>query len=78
MTDLDASTAFRLQHGAVHLHTLGPRSIAEFLAEVARETGSLASIIDRLAEYRRRMSPEMVRLVGADRFPRRVPLMVPA
>ena len=64
----------RLARGAEHLHRLGPRAIAEFLAEGAGP--DLAALLARLDRYRR-LHPDAVRLVGGDRFPRRLPLVVP-
>jgi hypothetical protein len=58
-----------LQRGAEHLHRLGPRASAEYLAEVSEYGGCLPWTIARLAEYRRRLTPEMIRVAGADRFP---------
>jgi hypothetical protein len=64
----DATTALRLQRGAEHLHRLGARATAEFLAEVAGQIGGMPCILQLLAEYERRLSPEMLRQVGGDRF----------
>ncbi len=61
----------RLQRGAEHLHTLGPRATAEFLAEVAAAIGGMPAILGRLNEYQRRLNPEMLRATGGDRFPPR-------
>lgn len=68
MTPLDRQ---RLHRGAQHLHTLGPRAVAELLAEVAQRIGGAPCILDQLAQYERRLTPAMVRTAGADRFPRR-------
>ena len=51
-----------------HLHNLGPRPVAELLIEIATTTGQSRFIADRLEEYAR-LDPEIVRFVGADRFP---------
>ena len=60
----------RLQRGAAHLHALGPRATAEFLAEIAGKIGAEGAIQSLLVEYQR-LTPEMIRAVGADRFPPR-------
>jgi hypothetical protein len=44
--------ALRLRRGAEHLHRLGPRAVAEFLAEVGRECRYEAVILDRLDVWR--------------------------
>lgn len=59
----------RLERGAMHLHRCGPRATAEFLADVADHIGGMPCILARLAEYETRLSPEMLRAVGGDRFP---------
>jgi len=64
--------ALHLCRGAEHLHALGPRAIAEFLAALAAETGTEAVIGDRLAEWRR-LDPALLRAVleasGGHQFP---------
>ena len=74
---LNPYTAIRLQRGAEHLHRLGPRAMAELLAELAGSIGGIPAIIGLLAEYERRLSPELLRRVGGDRFPRRYLRVVP-
>jgi hypothetical protein len=61
----------RLQRGAEHLHTLGPRAVAEFLAEIGTHHGCFDDVLARLGVWRR-LSPEVVRIVGGDRFPHRM------
>jgi hypothetical protein len=68
--------AVRFRRQIVHLHSLGVRPLAEFLVELADQTDGKSVILDLLAEYER-LEPDAVRLVGGDRFPRRVPLLVP-
>jgi dihydroxyacid dehydratase/phosphogluconate dehydratase len=75
MIKLDHLDRLRLQRGVEHLHRLGPRATAEYLAEVARQIGGLPAMLGTLAEYERRLSPDLLRVVGGDRFPRR-PLRV--
>jgi hypothetical protein len=74
---LDPLTALRLQRGCESLHRLGPRATAELLAEVAGKIGGLPAIVGLLSEYERRLSPEMLSAVGADRFPPRCLRAVP-
>ena len=61
----------RLQRGAEHLHTLGPRATAEFLTDIAQAIGGGPAILGHLAEYQRRLTPAMIRAAGADRPPPR-------
>ena len=61
----------RLERGAEHLHRCGPRAIAEVLAEVADSSGGTPYMLARLAAYEARLSPELLRAVGGDRFPPR-------
>ncbi len=53
-----------IRRGAEHLVALGPRGLAEFLAEVGAATGNEAAIADALACWRR-LDPAMVRGVLA-------------
>jgi len=50
------------------VHSLGPRPLAELLAEIAAVTGQHVRVVDLVEEYSR-LDPEIVRAVGADRFP---------
>jgi hypothetical protein len=59
----------RLQRGAEHLCRLGPRTTAEFLSEVADRIGGMPCILGLLVEFEQRLSLDMVRAAGADRFP---------
>jgi hypothetical protein len=74
---LIGSDLFRLQRGAEHVHRLGARPLAELLAQIGTEQDCIADILALLDQWRERLAPETVRLVGGDRFPRRVPLAVP-
>ena len=67
----------RLKRDAAHLQRLGPRSVAECLLQIGRETGDLDVILRVLADYRR-LTAQMVSAVGADRFPPRPLHAVPA
>jgi hypothetical protein len=68
---------FRFRGQIAHLHTLGPRAIAEILVEIAAQADCASIILGLLAEYEERLTPDQLRAVGGDRFPRRVPLLVP-
>ena len=57
------------QH-AEHLHTIGPRAVAEFLAELADRIGGGPAICGLLAEYRNQQTPAMIAAAGARRMPR--------
>lgn len=67
---MDPFTAARLQRGVEYLHRLGPRANAEFLAEIAKHVG-MPCILDLLADYQRRLSPDMLAVTGGDGFPPR-------
>lgn len=73
---LDPSAALRLQRDVEHLHCLGPRAVAEALAEIAARYGCTDGILTVLAEYRR-LNFEMMRAAGGDRFPLRPLRVVP-
>ena len=60
---------------AEHLHTLGPRAVAEFLAELAGQISGGPAISRLLAEYRNRLAPAMIRAAGAERLPRRLSVL---
>jgi hypothetical protein len=74
----DRITDLRLQRGAEHLHRLGPRAIAEVLAEIGRQAGCMDDVLELLGQYRARLTPELLHQVGGDRFPPRAPREVPA
>jgi len=61
----------------LHLHSLGPRSLGEFLLALAEETGSASIIRALLAEYESRLTWEMVCAAGGEHFPRAPLLLVP-
>ena len=64
----------RLHRGAERLHGLGPRAVAEFLAELAGRVGGTPACLSLLNEYGR-LHPGQVRAAGGDR-PLRSPLSV--
>lgn len=70
-------TSLQLQRGTEHLHTLGPRALAGFLEDLAGRMGGMPAILGLLAEYRARMSLDMVLAARADRFPPRPLSLVP-
>jgi hypothetical protein len=59
----------RRQRELERVHGLGPRVIGELLNELAREHGIGRDIAQRVARYAARLSPELLRAVGGDRFP---------
>jgi len=66
-----AMTDLLLQRGAEHLHQLGERAIAEFLAEIGTECGCSDQILDRLNTWRA-LNASTLQQVGGER--RVVPL----
>lgn len=74
---LDSWTALRLQRGVEVLHRLGPRATAGYLDELTRLIGGLPAALTLLNEYERRLSPDMLRVTGGDRFPPRPMRAVP-
>jgi hypothetical protein len=74
---LNSLQQLRFQRGIEHLYRLGPRATGELLVEVAGKIGGWPVILGCLAEYERRLTPQMLRLTGGDRFPRRPLRLVP-
>jgi hypothetical protein len=60
-----------------HLHKLGPRALAEFLAELAAHPRDLQGTVSLLRSYAE-ISGDVLRTLNADRFPRRALRPVPA
>ena len=58
----------RFERQVERVHNLGPRVVAELLAEIATATDQPALIADRLQAFAA-LDPEHVRFVGADKFP---------
>ncbi len=58
----------RFEHLIERVHRLGPRPLAELLAEIATATVEPDLIADRVEAYAG-LDPEAVRAVGADHFP---------
>ncbi len=62
----------RFRHQVEHLHSLGPRAIAELLAEIGVERG-IRTIIDRKLDRYSQLKPEALKATGGDAF--RTPLL---
>jgi hypothetical protein len=71
MVFLDPLVRFRIERGSEHLHRLGARAVAEFLAEGIGEGDDTSSLLNRLQRYQQ-LDPALLRAVGGDRFPRRL------
>ena len=78
MFHLDPFTRLRLQRGCEHLHRLGARPTAEFLAELGNRIGGMPAIFALLGEYEERVSPRLSRLTGGHKFPVRPLHAVPS
>lgn len=63
----DYASRARAERLIAHLHRLGPRAVGEFLDELCRRRDLAGDILAQLEGYAR-ITPEMVRAVGADRF----------
>jgi hypothetical protein len=77
MVHLHPITRLRLQRDVEHLHALGSRATVEFIVDLTERIGGLPAALALLAEYERRLTPEMIRLAGGDRFPRQPLRVVP-
>ena len=58
----------RFERQIEHVHSLGPRPLAELLAEIAAVTGQHVRVVDLVEEYAA-LDPAVLRAVGADHFP---------
>ncbi len=58
----------RFERQVVRVHALGPRPLGELLIEIASHTGQSSFIAHRLEEYAR-LDRDILRALGADRFP---------
>jgi hypothetical protein len=56
----------RIHAGAAHLHSLGPRSVGELLAELAAGPEGATPVLRALARYRH-LTWQLVVAIGADR-----------
>jgi hypothetical protein len=61
----------RLQRAAEYLCELGPRAVGELLLEIGHETDALPLVVERASAYQR-LSPDVLKALGGDRFPRRL------
>ena len=50
------------------VHALGPRPLAEMLAEIAVATGQHVRVVDLVEEYAQ-LDPAVLRFLGGDKFP---------
>ena len=66
----------RMERAAVRVVPLGPRVVLELLLEIGCAHDCVADVANRLCSYSR-MTPELVRAVGADRIAPRRPVLVP-
>ena len=58
----------RFRHRVQHLHRLGPRVTAEFLAELGAER-SIQTVIDQKLGTYAELDPETLGAAGGDQFP---------
>ena len=65
----DLVADLRFHREAEKLHALGPRPYGELLAEIGEQFGCRTFIEQRLRAYGA-LDPEVVRALGADKFPR--------
>jgi len=64
-----AASELRRQRAVEQLHGLGARPTFEFVDEIVRANPQLAPDIDaRLERYATRLTPELLRATGGDRF----------
>ncbi len=73
--DNEALAGPRFERLIERVHLLGPRALAELLAEIATATGEPALIARHLEEFAR-LDPAILHFLGADRFPPNVLGMV--
>ena len=64
----DFATGPRWERMIERVHALGPRPLAELLAEIAAVTGQHVRVVDLVEEYVA-LDPAVLRAVGGDRFP---------
>ena len=66
----ETTRRLRRQRAIECAHHLGARAIFEFVDELARHHPEIADDIDgRLAAYAERLTPDLLRAIGGDRFP---------
>jgi hypothetical protein len=59
----------RFRRDVQTLHRLGPRAVYELLVELGRDRLIRAVIETKVKRYADRLSPELLRVIGGDRFP---------
>ncbi len=57
----------RFQRIIERVHALGPRPLAELLAEIATATGQHVRVVDLVEEYAQ-LDPDLLRFLGGDSF----------
>lgn len=67
----------RLLASVSHLHTFGPRVLAEFVIEFAQHVDGTDCALVIATQYNERLSPELLRAAGADRMPSPALRLVP-
>ena len=63
----DYARRVQIEKLVAHLHSLGPRALAEFLSALSLEQGIGGAVIARLEEYRR-LQPTTLAALGGDKF----------
>jgi hypothetical protein len=64
-----STESLQRQRGCEHLAGLGARAVQGFLADLEMQIGGGAAIDRLLAEYRARLTPQMLQAARGDRFP---------
>jgi hypothetical protein len=65
----DAAKALALQRISQRAHRLGPRVFYEVLSEIGRSLQAGSAVFEIVERYAERLSPELLRVTGGDRFP---------
>ncbi len=68
----------QLHRGAEHVHRLGPRATAEFLAELGTAHGITADVLDRLEAWRKLKPAQLAAVLDAYAGGRQFPPAVQA
>lgn len=61
--------ALRFRRGSEHMHRLGPRAIAELLAEIGAAHGITGDVLERLEAWRRLRPETLAAVLGGQQFP---------
>jgi hypothetical protein len=59
----------RFRRDVERVHSLGPRVLLELLAELGRERLMRTVMEAKVSKYASRLDPDVLRALGADRFP---------